>query len=45
VSDITERKKLEDVLVLGKKEWEETFDLINDAITIHDKDFNNPSSE
>ena len=40
MSDITERKKLEDLLVLGKKEWEETFDLINDAISIHDKDFN-----
>ena len=38
--DITERKKLEELLVRAKEEWEEAFDTINDAITIHDKDFN-----
>ncbi len=27
-------------LATAKKEWEETFDIINDAITIHDSDFN-----
>jgi diguanylate cyclase (GGDEF)-like protein/PAS domain S-box-containing protein len=37
--DITERKKLQDLLSEGKREWEETFDVINDAITIHDKEF------
>ncbi len=37
---ITERKKLQDLIVSAKKEWEESFDIINDAITIHDKDFN-----
>jgi len=28
------------LIVQAKKDWEETFDIINDAITIHDKDFN-----
>ena len=37
--DITEQKKLQDIIAQGKREWEETFDVINDAITIHDKDF------
>jgi diguanylate cyclase (GGDEF)-like protein/PAS domain S-box-containing protein len=36
----TDLKKLQDLLSQGKKEWEETFDSINDAITIHDRDFN-----
>ncbi len=38
--EIAERRKFQDLLIQGKKEWEETFDAINDAITIHDKDFN-----
>lgn len=37
--DITERKRMQDLIASGKKEWEETFDIINDAITIHAKDF------
>ncbi len=37
---LTDLKKLQDLLSQGKKEWEETFDSINDAITIHDRDFN-----
>jgi diguanylate cyclase (GGDEF)-like protein/PAS domain S-box-containing protein len=40
IRDMTERKKLQDLIVSAKKEWEESFDIINDAITIHDKDFN-----
>lgn len=36
--NITERKKLQDLITLAKKEWEETFDIIDDAITIHDTD-------
>src|SRR5574340_533712 len=27
-------------LLCSKKEWEETFDAINDAITVHDREFN-----
>ncbi len=43
-TDITGKRKTEDVLhktiVNAKKEWEEVFDIINDAITIHDDKFN-----
>jgi diguanylate cyclase (GGDEF)-like protein/PAS domain S-box-containing protein len=38
-TDITEGKKLQSLISQGKKEWEETFDSINEAITIHDRDF------
>ncbi len=39
-TDITERKELQNKIIRAKEEWEEIFDSINDAITIHDKDFN-----
>jgi len=38
--DISRSKNLQDLIIQAKKEWEETFDIISDAITIHDKDFN-----
>lgn len=38
--DVTERKKLEDEILLTKQDWEETFNTITDMITVHDKDFN-----
>lgn len=38
--EISERRKLEELIIQAKKEWEETFDIIGDAITIHDTDFN-----
>lgn len=38
--DSSERKMLIEQLETAKNEWEETFDTINDAITIHDSDFN-----
>jgi PAS domain S-box-containing protein len=38
--DITERKNMEEQLRMAKLIWEETFDTINDAITIHDREFN-----
>lgn len=38
--DISERRKMQDLIVQAKEEWEETFNTINDAITIHDRDFN-----
>jgi PAS domain S-box-containing protein len=40
VRDITERKRLEKQISHAKKEWEDTFDDISEAITIHDTDFN-----
>ncbi|MBU1053986.1 MAG: PAS domain S-box protein [Proteobacteria bacterium] len=38
--DVTERIKMQDMLIQAKNEWEETFDTINDAITIHDDKYN-----
>ncbi len=38
--DITERKRMENEIRRARDEWEETFSIINDAITIHDRDFN-----
>lgn len=40
VHDITERKKNEEFLIKAKNDWEETFNSVTDAITIHDGDFN-----
>lgn len=38
--DITNQKKLENELLQISREWQETFDTINDAISIHDTEFN-----
>ena len=38
--DISDRKKMEDLILQAKIEWEDTFDTITDMITIHDRDFN-----
>jgi len=38
--DITERRKMEELLRRAKEDWEECFNTINEAITIHDQDFN-----
>jgi PAS domain S-box-containing protein len=38
--DISDRKKMEDLILQAKTEWEDTFDTITDMITIHDRDFN-----
>lgn len=40
IRDISLRRQMIEQIANAKKEWEETFDTINDAITIHDKDFN-----
>jgi PAS domain S-box-containing protein len=40
IRDITSHKEMLEQIAKGKREWEETFDTINDAITIHDNDFN-----
>lgn len=39
-SEIFERKKAQEEIIQSQKEWEDTFDIMTDAITIHDKDFN-----
>lgn len=38
--DITERRRIDDLIRRAKDDWEDTFNTINDAITIHDRDFN-----
>ncbi|KPK02407.1 MAG: hypothetical protein AMK71_02360, partial [Nitrospira bacterium SG8_35_4] len=40
VRDITARRRTEEFIEESKKDWESTFDTIEDMITIHDKDFN-----
>jgi PAS domain S-box-containing protein len=40
VRDITSRRRTEEFIEQSKKDWESTFDTIEDMITIHDKDFN-----
>jgi PAS domain S-box-containing protein len=38
--DVTERKRLEEIIFQAKQDWENTFDNITDIVTIHDRDFN-----
>lgn len=38
--DITEQKAMEDVILRTRKDWEDTFDNMMDAVTVHDKDWN-----
>lgn len=40
VEDITERKKMEEQIFQINQDWEDTFNIITDMITVHDKDFN-----
>ncbi len=39
-SEITKRKKMEELILQSRHDWEDTFHAITDSITIHDKDFN-----
>ena len=39
-SEISKRKKMEELILQSRHDWEDTFHAITDAITIHDKDFN-----
>jgi PAS domain S-box-containing protein len=38
ITDITERKRTEELIINAKKEWEKTFDAMSDIVTIQDKD-------
>ncbi len=38
--DISERKKMEDLILQAKLDWEDTFNTITDMVTIHDREFN-----
>ncbi len=39
-TEIEERKRAEQKIIKSQQEWEDTFNLITDMITIHDKDYN-----
>jgi HD-GYP domain-containing protein (c-di-GMP phosphodiesterase class II) len=39
-TEITERKRAEEAIVVAVNDWKNTFDTVTDMITIHDKDFN-----
>ena len=38
--DVTERKRAEETVVQAKNDWEDTFDNMMDAITVHDTEYN-----
>lgn len=38
--EISRRKKMEELILQSRHDWEDTFHAITDAVTIHDKDFN-----
>jgi len=40
IRDITEVREMQETILKHNREWEETFNIINEAITVHDKDFN-----
>ncbi|KAF0144709.1 MAG: histidine kinase [Nitrospirae bacterium] len=40
VSNITERKKIEEKIFQISQDWEHTFNSITDMVTVHDKDWN-----
>jgi PAS domain S-box-containing protein len=40
ITDITELKRMEDLIRRSMQDWQETFDTITDMITVHDRDFN-----
>jgi PAS domain S-box-containing protein len=40
ITDITERKKMKELVLQSTQDWEDTFNTIPDMITIHDRDFN-----
>jgi len=39
-NEITERRNIEQQIYQAKQDWEETFNIITDMITVHDRDFN-----
>jgi PAS domain S-box-containing protein len=40
ISDVTEKKKMKEMVMQSRQDWEDTFNTIPDMITIHDKDYN-----
>jgi len=39
LTDITERKRVEEALLQARDDWESTFDSLTDMVTIHDKNY------
>ena len=40
ITDITDRRKMKEMVLQSRQDWEGTFDTLPDMITIHDKDYN-----
>ena len=40
ITDITERRKMKEMVLQSRQDWEDTFNTIPDMITIHDKEYN-----
>jgi PAS domain-containing protein len=40
ITDITERRKMKEMVLQSRQDWEGTFNTIPDMITIHDKEYN-----
>jgi PAS domain-containing protein len=40
LTDNTERRKMKEMVLQSRQDWEDTFDTIPDMITIHDNDYN-----
>lgn len=40
ITDITERRKMKELVLQSRQDWEDTFNTIPDMITVHDKDYN-----
>jgi PAS domain S-box-containing protein len=40
ITDITERRKMKELVLQSQQDWEDTFNTIPDMITIHDRDYN-----
>lgn len=40
ITDMTYRRKMKELVFQSQQDWEDTFDMIPDMITIHDRDYN-----
>jgi PAS domain S-box-containing protein len=40
ITDITENRKMKELVLQSKQDWEDTFNTIPDMITVHDRDYN-----
>ncbi len=40
ITDITERRKMKEMVLQSRQDWEDTFNTIPDIITIHDREYN-----